>query len=181
MKTKNKLMVAAVMATLGSGVNAEELLSGPYRFDTVQSVHVKPAMLADGWGMTLGGAWDTVINRTVTAGAEVNIDVPVVPYPDRAVATVQLVSAGLRLGAVFNSSQVWHPLFNNTVGVGLVAGQTYLFDELTVGGELNVTKGIRVFSGAGYRYTYGINLDRGLSDHNTRGLVLDVGLRYGEF
>jgi len=170
-----------VLAVLAGPTWAEELLSGPYRFDSAASVHVKPAMLADGWGMTLGGAWDTVINRTVTAGAEVNVDVPVVPFPGQAAETVQLLSAGLRLGAIFNSSQVWHPLFNNTVGVGLVAGQSYLFDELTVGGEVNVTKGIRVFAGAGYRYTYGINFDRGLSDHNARGLVLDVGLRYGEF
>jgi hypothetical protein len=181
-KTKN-WMGMALAVLVGTGVQAwgDELLSGPYRFDSAASVHVKPAMLADGWGMTLGGAWDTVINRTVTAGAEVNVDVPVVPYPVQPSQTIQLLSAGLRLGAMFASNEVWHPQFNNTVGVGLVAGQTYLFDELTGGGEVNVTKGIRVFAGAGYRYTYGINFDRGVSDLNTRGLVLDVGLRYGEF
>lgn len=68
------------------------------------------------------------------------------------------------------------PVHETPQGVGEPSPQ-----RVSTGGELNVTKGIRVFSGAGYRYTYGINLDRGLSDHNTRGLVLDVGLRYGEF
>lgn len=180
-KNVKKVVLAAALGLAGAGgLWAEELLKGPYTFDTVGSVHVKPAMLGDGWGMTLGGSFETVINKTVTAGVELNAEIPVVPYPARPSEIIQIVSGGLRLGALFNSQDVLHPTFNNTVGVGLVADQTFLFDEVQLGGEVNVTKGIRVFAGAGYRYTYGINSHQGLSDQNARGLFLDVGLRYGD-
>lgn len=177
----SKLILILGVATLGAfPVHADELLSGPYQFDVVTAVHVKPAMLAGGWGMTLGGSWETVINRTVTTGVEVDADVPVVPFPSDPNQKVQLMFGGLRLGTLVGSSQVLHGMVNNTVGVGLVAEQTFLVDEFTLGAEVNVTRSIRVFATGGYRFTYGVNADRGLDDPGLRGLVLDVGLRYGE-
>ena len=180
MKNGKKLMaVIGLMGGLQGGF-AEELLSGPYTFGATGSVHVKPAMLADGWGMTVGGAWESIINKTVTAGFEVDADIPVVSYPTPKGEPIQMVAGGLRLGALLASDQVVHGMFNNTIGVGLVADQTFLLDEVSAGGEINVTKAIRIFGAAGWRYTYGINNDHGLSDTNARGLFFDVGLRYGE-
>ncbi len=180
-KNAKGVVLTILMGWAGIGGSwGAELLSGPYTFDSSVAVHVKPAMLGDGWGLTLGGAFETVINKTVTAGAEVNADIPVVPYPSKTSETISMISGGLRLGALFNSQDVLHPTFNNTVGVGLVSEQTFLFDEVQLGGELNVTKGLRVIAGVGYRYTYGINWVQGLSDQTTRGLFFDVGLRYGE-
>jgi len=174
------LMTSVLMTAALFAANADELLSGPYTFDTTGSVHVKPAMLADGWGMSLGGAWETIINRTVTTGVEADIDIPIVNYPGSGTSQIQLVYGGLRLGALLGSDQVLHALINNTLGVGIVGSETFLIDEVSLAGELNVTRSIRVFAGAGYRYTYGINNDLGLSDSNARGVFFDVGLRYGE-
>lgn len=179
MPTMRNLMMAALLLS-PLGASADELLAGPYRFDPVGSVHVKPAMLAGGWGMTLGGAWETVINRSVTTGFEVDADIPVVNYPVPGDEGIQLVYGGLRLGALLGSDQIFHGLFNNTVGVGLTGRQTFLIDEISVGGEVNITRSIRAFAGAGYRYTYGVNSFRGLEDAGMRGLFVDAGLRYGE-
>ena len=181
MKANNlKKVIILAAALLPTSAWADELLSGPYYFDTSMAVHAKPAMLADGWGMTVGGAWETVINETVTAGVEVNADIPVVPFPNDQTTTVSMLTGGLRLGAMINSHETLHSLFNNTLGVGLLGQQAFLLNESVLSGELNVTKAIRIFAGAGYRFTYGINNDRGLSDANARGLFFDVGLRYGE-
>jgi hypothetical protein len=181
MKTFAKIGMALLLGGLPALAHAEDLLAGPYTFSSTQSVLVKPAQLGGGWGLTLGYAVDSVISKTVTAGWEVDADIPVVPYPNQPRQSITLYSTGLRLGAVLWSDALVHGWFNNTVGVGLAGNETYFLDEVSAAAELNVVQNIKIFAGAGDRFTYGINDDRGLTDKGTRGLFFVAGLKYGTY
>jgi hypothetical protein len=181
MKTFAKIAAALLLSALPSLSYADDLLSGPYTFSTTQSVLVKPAQLAGGWGLTLGYAWDSIISRTVTAGLELDADIPVVPYPNDSRHAVSLYSGGLRLGTVLWSDSLVHGWVNNTVGVGIAGTENYFLDEISAAAELNVVDSIKIFTGIGDRFTYGINNDRGLNDNGTRGLFFVAGLRYGTY
>ncbi len=197
-KTACAVMLSLILASVSLSSRAQETmpertLFGPdVRYTSVWSPEVRISSIQGKIGATVGGYTGVMINRTFMLGlaGAVNLTHPTVNYGyfggiARAVAyQSKMVHMSAQMVVAWGSTKDYEnpksSLFDNFWNI---SGERFMMTEPGVNLEVNLSQGITLVAGAGYRFVSGIDPDNEYVDHthltsqDMSGVSFSIGLK----
>jgi hypothetical protein len=197
-KTACAVMLALILASVTLTAKAQEtmpdrtLLGPDVRYTSVWSPEVRISSIQGKTGVTIGGYTGVMVNRTLMLGltGSVNLTHPTVnygyfggiaqavAYPSRMVhLSAQLVVAW---GSTKDYENPKSSLFDNFWNI---SGERFMMTEPGVNLEVNLSEGIALVAGAGYRFVSGIDSGNEyvdmthLTNQDMSGVSFSIGLK----
>lgn len=197
-KTACAVMMALILASVSISARAQETMPGrtllgpDVRYTSVWSPEVRISSIQGNIGASIGGYTGVMINSTFMLGitGSVNLTHPTVNYgyfggiaqavvsPSRMVhLSAQLVVAW---GSVKDYENPKSSLFDNFWNI---SGERFMMTEPGVNLEVNLSDGISLVAGAGYRFVSGIDAGNEyvdithLTSQDMSGVSFSIGLK----